>query len=183
MSRPTTPGTHSRGQGPSPASITVPDVLPRRSRALHPLPWVQDAHLHPAGAASETPIYDHLARPRRPSTLGWGASETPIFVRLGPLDFPHDVSPWGSGLMPSRVELWLDQSQLEQDAKRNRIVTISPLPEYITVADILPRIRGGIESCIMSRFEETSVAVITFKRATDAITYTEFCAETPVWGL
>ncbi|KAL1868910.1 hypothetical protein Daus18300_005746 [Diaporthe australafricana] len=82
-----------------------------------------------------------------------------------------------------RFAQWLEQCQLEQDNKRNRIVTISPLPDYVTVADVLPRIRGGIESCIISRFEETSVAVITFKRATDAITYTEFCAETPVWGL
>lgn len=56
-----------------------------------------------------------------------------------------------------RFACWLEQSQLEQDSKRNRIVTISPRPNSITVADILPRIRSGVESCFISQFEQTRV--------------------------
>ncbi|KAL1854942.1 hypothetical protein Daus18300_011262 [Diaporthe australafricana] len=56
-----------------------------------------------------------------------------------------------------RFARWIEQSQLGQDSNRNRIVAISPLPDYITVADMLPRIRGSVESCSISQFEQIRV--------------------------
>lgn len=82
-----------------------------------------------------------------------------------------------------RLSRWLEKKEMEQQNKYNRTVTISPLPDTATVADVLPRIRGGVESCYVSKFEETQVAVVTFKLPADAITYAEFCAETPIWDL
>lgn len=82
-----------------------------------------------------------------------------------------------------RFARWLEKKEMEQDNKYNRTVTISPLPDDATVADVLPRIRGGVESCYVSQFEQTRVAVVTFKLAADAITYADFCKETPIWGL
>lgn len=82
-----------------------------------------------------------------------------------------------------RFARWLEKKEMEHDNKYNRTVTISPLPDDATVADVLPRIRGGVDSCYVSQFEETRVAVVTFKRSADAITYADFCKETPIWGL
>ncbi|KKY35298.1 hypothetical protein UCDDA912_g04718 [Diaporthe ampelina] len=82
-----------------------------------------------------------------------------------------------------RLSRWLEQRELEKNNKYNRTVTISPLPDTATVADVLPRIRGGVDSCYVSQFEETRLAVVTFKLPADAITYAEFCAETPIWNL
>ncbi|KAJ0120747.1 hypothetical protein J7T55_015479 [Diaporthe amygdali] len=82
-----------------------------------------------------------------------------------------------------RFTRWLEKTQMEQEKKYNRTVTISPLPDSLTVADVLPRVRGGVESCYISQFEENRIAIVTFKLPADAITYAEFCAETPVWGL
>ncbi|KAI7780193.1 hypothetical protein LA080_016278 [Diaporthe eres] len=82
-----------------------------------------------------------------------------------------------------RLARWLEKKEMEQGDKYNRTVTISPLPDDATVADVLPRIRGGVDSCYVSQLEETRVAVVTFKRAADAITYADFCKETPIWGL
>lgn len=82
-----------------------------------------------------------------------------------------------------RFTRWLEKTQMEQEKKYNRTVTILPLPDSLTVADVLPRVRGGVESCYISQFEENRVAIVTFKLPADAITYTEFCAETPIWGL
>lgn len=82
-----------------------------------------------------------------------------------------------------RLARWLEKKEMEQANKYNRTVTISPLPDSATVADILPRIRGGVDSCYVSEFEETRVAIVTFKRSADAITYAEFCAESPIWSL
>ncbi|KAG6362627.1 hypothetical protein INS49_007719 [Diaporthe citri] len=81
------------------------------------------------------------------------------------------------------IARWLEKTEMEQADKYNRTVTISPLPDDATVADVLPRIRGGVDSCYVSQFEETRVAVVTFKRSADAITYADFCKETPIWGL
>lgn len=83
----------------------------------------------------------------------------------------------------ARLAQWLEKKEMEQANKYNRTVTISPLPDSATVADVLPRIRGGVDSCYVSQFEETRVAVVTFKLAADAITYADFCKETPIWGL
>lgn len=82
-----------------------------------------------------------------------------------------------------RLARWLEKKEMEQANKYNRTVTISPLPDSVTVADVLPRIRGGVDSCYVSEFEENRVAIVTFKLAADAITYAEFCAESPIWSL
>lgn len=83
----------------------------------------------------------------------------------------------------ARLARWLLEKEKEEEMKYNRTVTISPLPDTATVADVLPRIRGGVDSCYVSQFEDTRVAVVTFKLPADAITYVEFCAETPIWSL
>lgn len=89
-----------------------------------------------------------------------------------------------------RLAHWVEKMDMKQienkemtENKFNRTVIISPLPDTVTVADILPRIRGGIDSCYVSKFEENQVAVVTFKLPADAVTYVEFCAESPIWGL
>lgn len=44
-------------------------------------------------------------------------------------------------------------------------------------------IHRGVDSCYVSQFEGNRDAVVTFKLPADAITYAEFCAETPIWSL
>ncbi|KAG8157185.1 hypothetical protein KVR01_012893 [Diaporthe batatas] len=79
----------------------------------------------------------------------------------------------------------MDTKSKEADEKEryNRTVVISPLPEDITIADVLPRVRGGIDSSCVSMFNGDRIAVVTFKHPADAITYVEFCAETCIWAL
>jgi hypothetical protein len=67
--------------------------------------------------------------------------------------------------------------------RSNRTVRISPIPEDVTASDILPRIRGGVESCLISQFQNNRTAVVTFKRHDDAVRYVEFCAKPWVWRL
>ncbi|POS78057.1 hypothetical protein DHEL01_v203543 [Diaporthe helianthi] len=87
-----------------------------------------------------------------------------------------------------RLARWLEKMDVKgkkmgENDKYNRTVIISPLPDGITIADVMPRVRGGIDSGYMGKFEGNGVAIVTFKLPPDAITYVEFCAETPIWGL
>ncbi|KAH8788099.1 hypothetical protein F5883DRAFT_707165 [Diaporthe sp. PMI_573] len=82
-----------------------------------------------------------------------------------------------------RLARWQKEKEMQDNNKYHRTVTISPLPDTATIADIFPRLRGGVDSCYISQFEETRIAVVTFKLPEDAMTYVEFCAETPIWSL
>lgn len=104
---------------------------------------------------------------------------------------PFTPLPAGAITEADRLACWVEKmdikeienKEMTEKKKYNRTVIISPLPDTVTIAEILPRVRGGVDSCYVSRFEENRIAVVTFKLPADAITYVEFCAESPIWGL